>query len=190
MAITTPVTEDASTVLAPAAVTTSSALSGILNKGGALMQQAATQGNQSAASRGLLNSSMGVQAAQSAVLGAATPIAQADAQAQTQNNQFNAQNQNAQNQFNAGQQNESMFKALDVNSREQLANIEAQYKTQMQTSASADTLYSQVMRNISDIQMSDTVADKTSAINSQLAWLRSGMQMVQNLNGVTGLVTF
>lgn len=189
MAITTPVTEDASTALATP-TTTSQALTGILNKGGALMQQAATAGNQSAAQRGLLNSSMGVQAAQSSVLSAATPIAQADAQALTQTSQFNAQNTNAQNQFNAGQQNEALFKALDVNSREQLANIEAQYKTQMQTSASADAMYSQVMKNISDIQMSDTVADKASAINSQLAWLRSGMQMVQNLNGVTGLVTF
>lgn len=253
MAITTPITEDASTALAGTTLqtvanasgtnavgsdavgtTVSDALIGILNKGGPLMQQAATAGNQSAASRGLLNSSMGVQAAQGAVLGAATPIAQGDsaaknqtaqfnagqqnqtsqfnAQAQNQTSQFNAgqanqvgqsntqasnqvaqfnaQNQNAQNQFNAGQQNESMFKALDVNSREQLANIEAQYKTQMQTSASADALYSQVMKNISDIQMSDTVSDKSSAINSQLAWLRSGMQMVQNLSGIQGLVTF
>lgn len=189
MAITTPVVTGAETALATP-TTTSQALTGILNKGGALMQQAATAGNQSAAARGLLNSSMGVQAAQSSVLQAATPIAQADAQALTQTSQFNAQNTNAQNQFNAGQQNEALFKALDVNSREQLANIEAQYKTQMQTSASADALYSQVMKNISDIQMSDSVSDKQAAIDSQLAWLRSGMQMVENLNGVTGLVTF
>ena len=98
MAITTPVVTSAETALATP-TTTSQALTGILNKGGALMQQAATAGNQSAAARGLLNSSMGVQAAQSSVLQAATPIAQADAQALTQTSQFNAQNTNAQNQL-------------------------------------------------------------------------------------------
>jgi hypothetical protein len=195
-----------------AGTTTSEQLTGILNKGGALMQQAATTGNQQAAARGLLNSSMGIQAAQQAVLGQAVPIAQADASAINQTNQFNtqnqqrtnelnvgtqndwskfnAQNQTAMNQWNAGQQNEAILKAMDVNSREQLANIEANYKQLMQVNSSAENMYNQVMKNISDIQMSDTVADKASAINSQLAWLRSGMTMVQNLNGVQGLVTF
>ena len=189
MAIATPTVTTAHTALTTG-TTTADQLSGILNKGGALMQQAATSGNQSAAARGLLNSSMGVQAAQSSVLSAATPIAQSTAGEINQTNQFNAQNINAQNQFNAGQQNEAMLRAMDVNSREQLANIEAQYKTQMQASASADALYAQTMKNITDIQQSDTISDKTTAINSQLAWLRSGMQMIQNLNGVTGLVTF
>lgn len=195
-----------------AGTTTSEQLTGILNKGGALMQQAATQGNQQAASRGLLNSSMGIQAAQSAVVGQASQLAQADASAINQTNQFNtqnqqrtnelnvgtqndwskfnAQNQTAMNQWNAGQQNEATLKSLDINSREQLANIEANYKQLMQVNSSAENMYNQVMKNISDIQMSDTVADKASAINSQLAWLRSGMTMVQNLNGVTGLVQF
>ena len=286
MAITTPLTEDATTSQmgvalttpaqaavsqANAAQTTSSLagpaslstgvtseerLAGILNKGGALMQQAATAGGQQAASRGLLNSSMGVQAAQGAMIDRALPIAQTDAslltntaefnagalnqnaqfnannqqqvnlanqqtqqqtklanqqalnqgsqfnasnqqqtnlanqQAQQAAGQFNAQQQNAQNQFNAQQQNEAIFKALDVNSREQLANIEADYKQIMQVNASAGTMYEQVMKNINDIQTNKDIADKQTAINSQLAWLRSGMQMVENLNGVSGLVTF
>lgn len=222
MPITTPQMEDAGiaaiqnpaqvTAAQTAGTTTSQQLEGILNKGGALMQQAATTGNQQANARGLLNSSMGIQAAQSAVLGQAVPIANADASAINQTNQFNtqaqqranelnvgaqndwskfnAQNQTAMNQWNAGQQNEATLKAMDVNSREQLANIEANYKQLMQVNSSAENMYNQVMKNISDIQMSDSVADKASAINSQLAWLRSGMTMVQNLNGVQGLVTF
>lgn len=222
MPITTPQMEDAGiaalqnpaqvTAAQTAGTTTSQQLEGILNKGGALMQQAATTGNQQANSRGLLNSSMGIQAAQSAVLGQAVPIASSDASAINQTNQFNtqnqqrtnelnvgaendwskfnAQNQTAMNQWNAGQQNEATLKAMDVNSREQLANIEANYKQLMQVNSSAENMYNQVMKNISDIQMSDSVADKGSAINSQLAWLRSGMTMVQNLNGVQGLVTF
>lgn len=222
MPITTPQMEDANvaalqnpaqvTAAQTAGTTTSQQLEGILNKGGALMQQAATTGNQQANSRGLLNSSMGIQAAQSAVVGQASQLAQADASAINQTNQFNtqnqqrtnelnvgtqndwskfnAQNQTAMNQWNAGQQNEATLKSLDINSREQLANIEANYKQLMQVNSSAENMYNQVMKNISDIQMSDSVADKASAINSQLAWLRSGMTMVQNLNGVQGLVTF
>ena len=222
MPITTPAMEDAAIapIYNPAQVTaaqttgttTSEQLSGILNKGGALMQQAATAGNQQAASRGLLNSSMGVQAAQNAVIGAAGNIAQADANAINQTNQFNtsnqqrtnelnagtqnewskfnAQNQTAMNQWNAGQQNEATLKAMDINSRETLANIEANYKQLMQVNSSAENMYNQVMKNINDIQTSDTVADKGTAINSQLAWLRQGMSMIQNLNGVSGLITF
>lgn len=231
-------------------------LAGILNKGGALMQQSATMGNQQAASRGLLNSSMGVQAAQNAMISNAMPLAQSDANliqnnqqwnagaenqmnqynasnvqqgnqwnagatnaqniqnagwqqqansanqsAENQNRQwnaanqndwtkFNAQNQTAMNQWNAGQQNEATLKAMDINSRESLANIEANYKQLMQVNSSAENMYNQVMKNINDIQTSETVTDKQTAINSQLAWLRQGMSMVQNLNGVSGLITF
>jgi uncharacterized protein (TIGR02217 family) len=72
-------TVDLNALSKPVGTTTSEQLSGILNQNGALMQQAATMGNQQSNARGLLNSSMGIQAAQGAVLSAATPIAQADA---------------------------------------------------------------------------------------------------------------
>lgn len=218
-----PVTVDPTQLQQPTVMTGQQQLQGILNKGGALMQQAATAGNQSAASRGLLNSSMGVQAAQGAMIDRAMPLAQGDAQAinamNTQNantvnqaitnnanikntsnqwnaaqqnefSKFNTQNQNAAAQWNAGQQNEATLKAMDVNSRENLAGIEASYKQLMQVNSSAENMYNQVMKNISDIQGNKDIADKGSAINSQLAWLRSGMSMIQNLNGVSGLITF
>lgn len=51
----------------------------ILQTDSPLMQTAATQGAQSAAKRGLLNSSVGVQAGQQAVVNSAVPIATADA---------------------------------------------------------------------------------------------------------------
>jgi len=247
---------DPTSLVAPTAVTSEDRIAGILNRGGPLMQQAATSGTQQAASRGLLNSSMAVQAAQGAVIQAATPIGTNDAnslnqmavqnantqnqaitqnanatntfaqmntgnqqQASTQNanatntaSQFNAntqnqagqfnaqsandfaklntQNQNTANQWNAQQTNEATLKAMDMNSREQLANIEANYKQLMQTNSSAENIYSQVMKNISDIQNNKDIADKTTAIESQMGWLRSGLTMIQNLNGVTGLVTF
>ena len=218
-----PTTVNTNDLAAPAAETTQSQLTGILNKGGALMQQAATVGNQQAASRGLLNSSMGIQAAQKAVYEHAVPIATNDANslntmstfnagqknstlqsnANTVNNtnqfnaqnenavaQFNAQNENAASQWNAGQQNEATLKAMDINSREMLGTIEANYKTLMQANSSAGDLYNQVMKNISDINMSPDVADKYTAIQSQLSYLQNGLTMIQNLNGVSGLVTF
>lgn len=251
----------------PTAVTSEDRIAGILNKGGPLMQQAATAGTQQAASRGLLNSSMAVQAAQGAVIQAAAPIGTNDAnslnqmasnnantlnqgvqfnanaansanqwnagatnqnaqfntsnqmQAATTNanatntaNQFNAntqnqagqfnaqstnefakldtQNQNTANQWNAQQANEAVLKTMDVNSREQLANIEANYKQLMQTNSSAENIYSQVMKNVSDIQNNKDIADKETAINSQMGWLRSGLTMISNLNGIASLVTF
>jgi len=240
-----PATVAQSALTTPTVSTTQDQLVGILNKGGPLMQQAATTGNQQAASRGLLNSSMGVQAAQAAVLGQAVPIASADASATNQMNvqnantlnnnlqttantentaatwnagatnqtaqtnaaatnqigqsntaaqntmiQTNTQNANAAAQWNAGQQNAAVTQAMDLNSRETLANIEADYKQVMQVNSSAGTMYEQAMKNISDIQTNANVSDKATAIASQLAWLKSGMQMIQNLNGITNLVTF
>jgi hypothetical protein len=207
-------TVDLNALSKPVGTTTSEQLSGILNQNGALMQQAATMGNQQSNARGLLNSSMGIQAAQGAVLSAATPIAQADASAINQNqqfgasaintsigqntqaanaaNQFNTQQTNAQSQWNTGQQNEAVLKTMDLNSREQLANIESNYRQLMQTSSSASALYEQHIKTIGDIQQNkDLTADsKTAAIANQMTYLKSGMQMLQNLGGVTGLVTF
>lgn len=260
-------TVDQGSIAQPVATTAEDRIQGILSRGGPLMQQAATAGKQQAASRGLLNSSMAIGAAQGAVINAAGQIGTADANAinqmaatnagavnsanqfnsnalnqgaqfnasnQQQTSQFNAtneqqasqanqqatnatnqfnantqnqagqfnatatndfaklntQNQNTANQWNAQQQNEAVTKTLDINSREQLANIEANYKQLMQVNSSAEAMYSQVMKNISDIQNNKDIADKETAINSQMSWLNSGMQMIQNLNGVTGLVTF
>jgi len=53
---------------------------GLLQQNSPLMQQARTQGLQTANRRGLLNSSMGVQAAQQAVTDVALPIASQEAQ--------------------------------------------------------------------------------------------------------------
>ncbi|GAA0586759.1 hypothetical protein ACFQH5_20190 [Halomonas salifodinae] len=59
--------------------TASGQMDEILERDSPLMQRAATQGKQYANRRGLLNSSMGAQASQSAMIDAATPIAQQDA---------------------------------------------------------------------------------------------------------------
>lgn len=65
---------------------TSSNLTKIIDKGGDLMTRAAARGMLTAQTRGLMNSSMAAGASQAAVLDAATPIAQADANANLQKN--------------------------------------------------------------------------------------------------------
>src|SRR5574343_373665 len=226
MPVGTPYMEDAALSQAQAAqldpsnlaqATTTTAtdqLGNILNKGGALMQQSANMGNAQAAQRGLLNSSMGIQAAQNAMIQNATPLAQANANALNQGSQFNAQTtnqaltQNVQNQqqtnlqnaqqanslssWNAGQQNEAALKTLDINSRETLANIEANYKTLMQTNSGATGMYEQMLKNLADIQGNKDMdaGTKANAIQNQLTYLRTGMSMLQNMSGIQGLITF
>ncbi len=226
MPITTPILSQATQQVANAATfdpnqlaqmnatTVSGQANNIIGQGGPLMQQAANTGNALAAQRGLLNSSMGIQAAQNAVLQNATQLAQGDANALNQASQFNAQSQNqtlaqntanqqATNQFNTqqgnamstwnlGQQNEAVMKTLDANNKETLMNIEANYKTLMQANSSASGMYEQMLKNLSDISASKDMdaAAKAAATQNQLTYLSTGMTMIQNMNGITGLVTF
>lgn len=68
-----------------------------------LMKQAATRGTQLANRRGLLNSSISAQAAQEAVIGAATPIASQDASQLAQKNLAKMNND-----YTMGQQKEAI----------------------------------------------------------------------------------
>jgi len=210
----TATTVDPTTVAQSQASLTSDQLSGVLSSGSPLMQQSATMGGQQAAQRGLLNSSMGIQAAQNAMIQNATPIAQANANALNQSSQFNAQSQNQQttanqqaqnsiaqsnvqqqnatNTWSAGQTNEALMKSMDLDSREQLMGVEANYKTLMQANSSASGMYEQMLKNMADIQGNKDMdaGTKASAIQNQLTYLRTGMTMLQNMNNITGLVTF
>ncbi len=84
-----------------------------------LMQQAATKGTQIAAQRGLTNSSLAAEASQQAVLGAATPIATADASLfnqgllANQNASNSAKTTNAQMGVSAGLQGMQMDAQID-----------------------------------------------------------------------------
>ncbi|MEL7966395.1 hypothetical protein AAG587_08460 [Vreelandella neptunia] len=71
-----------------------------------LMKQAATMGNQRANARGLLNSSVASQAAQGAMISAATPFAQQDASTYFQNSQANTDRQQQEYMTNLNYQNQ------------------------------------------------------------------------------------
>ena len=80
-------------------------IKGLVAQDSPLMQQARELANVQSNSRGLLNSSIGVAAGQSAVIGAAAPIATADAGSINQAMTNTANAQNAAAQFNAGADN-------------------------------------------------------------------------------------
>lgn len=184
-----------------------------------VLQQAEGRAKVAANSRGLLNSSMAIQAGQGAVLDRAMPIAQADAAANTrvadtnnantqqtnvfnagnvqdvnkfnasnqqQNNQFNADKQNNNNIVNATEQNKILSQFLDQGSKLQLADIEASYKTILQSEASASTLYQQSVRNISDILQNPdlTPEAKTAAVTNQNALLKTGLNIIGKIGGL------
>ncbi len=188
----------------------------LIDQDSPLMQQAARRANEAANSRGLLNSSIAVNAGQQAVLDAALPIATQDAQTYSQTRLTNQQAENAANQFNATAGNnlqlasmDQAFKTaaanLDSQSRValeqlgsqtkvQLANIEADFKTLMQTSQSASDMYRSTLAGIAQI-VQDTNMNaqaKATAINGYMGWLKNSMNMVASINGVdlTGLLNF
>jgi hypothetical protein len=73
----------------------------VVKKDSPLMQQAQTEGMQQAQERGLLNSSVGISAAQDSVYKAALPIAQADAAQYSRAAGYNVDTYNKANEFNA-----------------------------------------------------------------------------------------
>ncbi|MFA7351850.1 MAG: hypothetical protein WC009_13930 [Methylotenera sp.] len=116
--------------------TVSGQMDNVLNKDGLIMQQARSQGLQQANSRGLLNSSMAVGAAQDAVIKNALPIATSDANANLGANRLNTESTNSfsVNNFNAKNTAES-FNAQQKNNTEQF-NLTNQYN---QSAASFDS---------------------------------------------------
>jgi hypothetical protein len=130
---------------------------GIIANGGPLMQQAQTAGLESAASRGLANSSMAVGAAQNALYSAAVPIATADAQTEAAAGQLNTNTENqfklsqagldqSAGQFNAGAENTLAGQKLASDTSITTAGIGA--NTQLE----AAKLSSQTQQNIAQLQ--------------------------------------
>lgn len=183
-------------------------IAGLIDKNSPLLQQARNQAMMTANARGLINTSIAASAGESAAYGAALPIAQADARAYeqaardqqallSQTGQFNVGQANEMaratlaaqtqaEQFNAEQQNRILSQNLDAANRTSLATIEANYKTLMQSSASASDIYKQSLANITNITMNpdmDATA-KQAAVNQQVELLRDGMAVSSAINGL------
>ena len=186
------------TALAPSL--TSDKFGLLSQKGSPLMNMAETQSKQQFNQKGLLNTSMASQAGQVAGYNVAANLAQQDATAENQtnqfntqqanaSNQFNTQQSNAQNQYNAGQQNDMLKTGVESDNKLQLAGIEQNYKTLMQANQSAADMYQQTIKNIEAIQTNkDVTADsKSSYIANQTTYLKTYMGMLEKMNNMTGL---
>lgn len=90
-----------------------------------LMQRAATQGQQMASQRGLLNSSIAGEAAQGAMIDRATPFAQQDAKTYFQNSQANTDRQ--QQAFISNQQYQQQRGLNDQQFGQSLQQMASQY---------------------------------------------------------------
>jgi hypothetical protein len=90
---------------------------------------------------------------------------------------------------NADNTTKMLTQQIDANTRRYLIDMEAQYKNQMQASASANELYQQVTTNIADIMANPDldVKAKQAAVDTQKGYLNSGMQILSATSGVKDL---
>lgn len=95
-------------------------VTGLLDKDSPFMQQAETQGKQAANKRGLLNSSMGVQAAQASRVAAAVPIATNQASMAHDSNQRGLSMQQQDIAQNRSIDAQRELQQNDIGSREQM----------------------------------------------------------------------
>ena len=125
---------------------------------------------------------------------AANAAARQLAEQQQQVNVQNAQLQQQAGLANAENQNKLLLQQMDAQTRVEMTNIEANYRTLMQASESASSLYSQTLKNISDIMGNKDLdaAAKNAAIARQQELLQNGMNLIGSMNnlGISELLNF
>lgn len=164
--------------------TVASQLKGIIDSGSPLMQQAEANARAQVNQRGLVNSSIGITAGQSAVLGAALPIAQADAatydraatntaNAQNTEKQFQAGAETQTGQFNAGQFNAALSSAATA------SNAVATLSQQIQGSKDVTKIQTDTSSAIAGLQAATnlSVQDKVSATSTLIAGIQANTSM-------------
>jgi hypothetical protein len=86
------------------------------------------------------------------------------------------------------------LQAMDSNTKLVLGNIEASYKTLMQSSASASDFYKQIVKDMTDIMASDKMGAeaKQTAIDNQTQMLKSGLDVMGKVGNLdlSGLLDF
>lgn len=78
---------------------------------------------------------------------------------------------------------------IDAQTRRDLVNVEASYRVQMQASDSAQSIFQQSVKNISDIMSNPDldVASKQAAVNAQKDSLTNAMSILSATSGIPGL---
>lgn len=150
-------------------------INGLTDPNSAMNVKAATEATQTAAARGLVNSSLAVTAGQDAVLKNALPIAQQDANTYASSAQFNAGAKNSAAQFGANAANVANLTGADINQRNYSAELGAD--TQLATNKATN-----------DTQLAaNKLTNDTSVLNTKTN--SDTQQFVANLNSATSLAT-
>lgn len=172
-------------------------LDDILKTDSPLLQRARARANEMANSRGLVNSTMAAQAGEAAVIDAALPIASADAGTQNMAKRENMAATNTALQMNADATNKATLVNTDAANQvalqnlrgEQantLAEVEANYKSIIQSSQSAAVAFDTASKSITAI-MADTntsQAQKQRAVNTIAQILQASLHTAGQLANV------
>jgi hypothetical protein len=185
----------------PWTVDSSQTVSGNVDKliaqDGPQMQSARTAALQAMNSRGLVNSSMAVGAAQKAVIDTATPIAASDAATYSKAagyntdvantaNTTNVAAQNTAQQFNAQQSNAMLSQQVDNQTRIQLQDLQSRSSTLLNTNSTASALFGQATSALNNIATSTTMdqATKQSQSAAIYANLQKQLQVIGSTSGL------
>ena len=152
----------------------------VIDAGGPLMERAATRAATASAGRGLLNSTMGVQAGQAALYDVAVPIATADANINAQAGQFNANAANEADRFGATARND--MTKLAVGERGQDARLSREYD--FRGGESAKLAASIAARDQIAIQADRATASRLADTQSRAASELAGVNTARDKFGV------
>ena len=166
-----------------------------------LLQRARMRSAQQMNDRGLMNSTMAMQAGEAAAIDAALPIAQQDANTYRQTSAENQAIVNQAGQFNAAQgtdaarfvaagdlqmQTQRLASQLDTASRERVMAIEQNYRHLTNNSAAANqlvqTMNGQIGSILADPQM--TPENKQTMIQRLIENTNFALRMMGNINGI------
>ncbi|HEU4621930.1 MAG TPA: hypothetical protein VFS42_06875 [Burkholderiaceae bacterium] len=190
-------------------------LQNLLSSNSPYIDQAKQRAYQYANARGLQNSSLAASAGEEAAIAQALPIAQADAatynrqalanqQVVNQAAQTNAQTREAarqtdnelvfkqqsllesRRQFDADLLNKRQTAQLDADTKAYLSKVEAQYKTVMQTSASAAEAFKQYQQSLVNIMTNKDMdaANKQAALDMLGGALKDSMDVSGAIAGL------
>jgi hypothetical protein len=170
--------------------TVSGQLDSLLSQDSPLMQRAKYQGIATANSRGLLNSSLAAGAAQAAMIDAALPIAQQDAQTYYEQSRAN---QNVTNDFKAsnlnylqGAEQSALDRAFDQTQTEYQTNAELAKSMAETRLTQSSGLYAQFIQGMADINSSDMdQSAKDVALRSLWETISKGTELSTSLANVT-----
>ena len=144
--------------------TTSGQLQQVLDPNSPLMAQAASLGTEQANARGLVNSTMGITAADSAMYNAAVPIASSNAQTYANAAQTNAGATNAALQFGAGATNTALLSNQQATNTASAAASDAANKASLANAQNATSIAENIANNATNLTQTQLTTQSNQAI--------------------------